>query len=371
MAEVRQRTAPQPTVLPESVSKLQAAIQKRCGDGVFVMAGNLPPRKHLPTGIFVVDMATMGGIPRGLITQVLGMPNAGKTLLAMRAIASAQRLFPHMTAACVEPEGTWDAQWAAANGVDNSKLVLIRPPTGEAAVDITDELLRTPEISLVVLDSLPALVPAKEIERSAEDQSMGETARLMGRFITKAVNACNEGRRAGFLPTLLMINQYRMKVGVVFGDPRSIPGGKAKDYAISLSLEMKKSKEHEGKDSEGRTVIDHNDHTIEIKKTKIGGTMTAGDFILCRNNDGQYPAGFIDDGKTVVSFLRDANLIPGKNAPWTLEGCFNPETGEVISFAKLQDIVDYLYANPEQYENYKNQLVRMQRKKCGYEADWL
>jgi len=193
----------------------------------------------------------------------------------------------------------------------------------------------------------------------------------MGRFIVKAVNACNEGRRAGFLPTLLMINQYRMKVGLVFGDPRSIPGGKAKDYAISLSLELKKSKEVMGKDSQGREVADHNDHSIEVKKTKIGGSITAGDFTLCRNRDGKFAAGFIDEGETVKGFAKDAGFLGGSAGKYTVDGAIDPSTGEVLIFRTHQDIIDWWYANPVAFETMKTELIRLQRIKCGYTNQWL
>src|SRR5690606_3448584 len=127
------------------------------------------------------------------------------------------------TVAIIDVEGTHDATWSEKNGVDQDKLLVVKPETGEMAVDTADALCSTKEVSLIVVDSIAALTPFKEVEDSADDQHVGLQARLVGRMVRKLTSTLISERNRGHEVTVLFINQYRMKIGVMFGDPRTMP----------------------------------------------------------------------------------------------------------------------------------------------------
>ena len=338
-------------------------VAKVHGDNV-IRAAELRPRfKHLPTNIFQLDMALHGGIPEGVITLLYGRAGSGKTTLAARVIASAQAKHPDLAAVFLDVEGTYQPEWGERHGVDNSKMALIQPDTGEQALDLALGAVRAAESSIIVVDSLAALVPMKEIQKSMEDLTVGEQGKLIARFCRVVQSALLNERKRGHRPAIILINQWRMKIGTMFGDPRTLPGGEAQHYAASVKIEMK-NKEVMGKDAHDIQTVEHNEHGFKLDKSKIGTGLREGDFTMIRNPSHYLGMGFVDDAKTVVTWARKVGLITGGGSSWTVDGVDT-------KFGRLQDIADFFYSDDAFYATFKDRLMRMYRRECGLQEDYL
>jgi len=309
---------------------------------------------RIPTGIFPLDFATLGGIPHNRITMIDGAKHSGKTTLAERIIVGAQKSLPDQQAAHVDVEGTRDATWGAKIGVDNDALIYAQPSTGEQAVDMAEALVRTKDISLVVMDSIAALVPMKEIEDSVEDAQVALQAKLVTRCIRKLTAALIDERKREHFVTVLFINQYRSKIGgwSPNGDPVQGSGGKALGYATSLEITCKNKEII--KKGEGTT--DYNEHAFDIKKNKMNAGLRSGDFIMLRRDHDVYPLGegAIDDAKTMLAFAKQFGWYTGGGKSWTLE--FPGEYG-VTTFENTEQAILTLYQDTDFYWALRTALV--------------
>jgi len=315
--------------------------------------------RHIPTGVFTIDMALHGGVPMSLNSMIYGWESSGKTTIAMRTVARAQRMFPDKQVVYIDVEGTFDKGWAICHGVDIERLLLVQPETGEQAVDLCDAVLRAWDTSMVVLDSIPALIPMKELEKSAEDSIVALQARLTGTLVRKAGNALLDERKKGHYPVLLLVNQWRNKIAMM-GDPRSLPGGNALKFFVSVRWEVM-NKEEMGKDAHDVEVVDFNQHSFKVTKNKIGNGIRTGEFKLIRNPASPLGVGFIDEGKTVLTFAKKFNMFGGGGASWRIDGI-----NEV--FRKMDDAIDWLYDHPVEYEDLKIRLITQQRTNSGLAA---
>jgi recombination protein RecA len=328
-------------------------------------ASEKPPWKHIPTGIFTLDMAMHGGIPRSQMTLIFGRESSGKSTLALKVLGNAQEMFPDQEAILIDIEGTYDETWAARHKVDNDKLWLVQPSTGENALDIADEIIRLPNISVVVVDSLAALIPYKEIEASTENDLPGLQARLIGKFVRKIISGLVDQRKEGHIPTIILLNQWRYKIGVFMGDPRVLPGGQAQHYAAFAKIEIL-NKETVGKDVLEQDTVDFNTHTFKIIKNKEGTAIRHGEFKMIRNPANELGQGFIADADTVATWARKFGVITGSGA-----GGFRID-GVDQKFRVLKDIEAYMYENPLFYESFKMKLISMYRIQNGLrEGEWL
>ncbi len=276
-----------------------------------------------PTGILSLDLCLGGGWTTSRAGMLYGEKSSGKSTLALRSIAAMQRRKPDAIAGWIDIEGTLDKKWAAKLGVDLDRMLVAEPETGEHAVDIADALIRSREIEFVVTDSIAMLVPMAEIEESAEQQTMALQARLVGKYVRGTTNALLKERGRGHTPTLVHINQFRMKVGMTFGDPRVLPGGKALEFSTTQQVETK-NKEHTGKDSDGNEVVLYNEHNFKITKNKGGGPMKEGAFKLVRTADHEKndhtPEAFVNQAKTIYKFGLQAGVITGAPASYEIDG---------------------------------------------------
>jgi recombination protein RecA len=211
-------------------------ITKRYGEGAIMLLGDA---KHLqveviPTGSLSLDIALgVGGIPRGRITEIFGPEASGKTTLAQHIVAEAQGLGG--TAAFIDMEHALDPSYAARCGVDVDNLLISQPDTGEQALEITETLVRSGAVDVVVIDSVAALVPRAEIEGDMGDPHMGIQARLMSQALRKLSGAIKQTNTV-----VIFTNQLRQKIGVVFGNPETTPGGMALKFYTSLRLDMRR-----------------------------------------------------------------------------------------------------------------------------------
>ncbi len=213
-----------------------AAIEKQHGKGSIMRLGS---SQHLavsvvPTGSVSLDLALgVGGIPRGLVTEIYGNEGSGKTTLAYHLIAQAQRMGG--TAAYIDAEQRMDPTYAKALGVDLDALLISQPQTGEQAMDIADILIRSGGLDIFVVDSVAALVPKAELEGEMADSHMGLQARLMSKALRKVAYSIRQSNTVG-----VFLNQVREKIGVMFGNPEVTPGGRALKFWSSVRIEMRR-----------------------------------------------------------------------------------------------------------------------------------
>lgn len=301
------------TIFSGELAKLIEDANKTYGMRMIRPANRLPTWNHISTGVFILDFALHGGLPQGLATTYYGWESSGKTTGALRAVANAQKKFPDKRVVWVDPESTFDPIWAETHGVDTSKLLLASPDSGEQAVDIIDGAAYALETSMIVLDSIPALVPQKLIDDSAEDAMVAVVARLAARMCSKLAQSFLTERKRDHWVTILTINQFRYKIGTFMGDPRVLPGGVQSNYFHTTKVEIK-NKETMAKDEKGFEVPDVNEHAFHIKKAKVGASIRNGEFqmVMSRHHASGLPQGSIDDAHTVVAYAKMLGVVEGK-----------------------------------------------------------
>ncbi|MBI2868930.1 MAG: recombinase RecA [Chloroflexi bacterium] len=213
-------------------------IEKRFGKGSIMKLGEsatLLPAEVIPSGSLALDLALgVGGIPKGRITEIFGPESSGKTTLAQHIIAEAQKLGGLV--AYIDAEHALDPKYAAVCGVKVDDLLISQPDTGEQALEITEALVRSNAIDVIIVDSVAALVPRAEIEGEMGDSHVGLQARLMSQALRKLAAAVSKSGTA-----LVFINQLREKVGIVFGNPEVTPGGRALKFYSSVRIDLRRA----------------------------------------------------------------------------------------------------------------------------------
>ena len=218
------------------LDKAVGDIVKRYGDGSIMRLGDAHKMTidAIPTGSLSLDLALgIGGIPRGRITEIYGPESSGKTTICQHIVAEVQKVGG--TAAYVDMEHALDPVYAAKCGVDVDNLLVSQPDTGEQALEITETLVRSGAVDLVVIDSVAALVPRSEIEGDMGDAQMGAMARLMSQALRKLSGAINQTKTS-----VIFTNQLRMKIGVMFGNPETTTGGNALKFYASVRLDVRR-----------------------------------------------------------------------------------------------------------------------------------
>ena len=212
-------------------------IEKQFGKGAIMRLGEASAHMQIeaiPTGSISLDLALgIGGIPRGRVTEIFGPESAGKSTLAQHIIAEAQKIGG--TAAYIDVEHALDPTYAAACGIKIDDLLVSQPDTGEQALEITEALVRSNAVDVIVIDSVAALVPRAEIEGEMGDSLPGLQARLMSQAMRKLAAAISRSRTA-----VIFINQVREKVGIVFGNPEVTPGGRALKFYSSVRIDIRR-----------------------------------------------------------------------------------------------------------------------------------
>jgi recombination protein RecA len=229
-------TVSKATSRDEAVQRVIAQIEKQYGQGAIMQMDEQQYAKieGIDTGSLSLDIALGGrGIPRGRVTELFGPESSGKTTLALHIIANAQRAGG--VAAFIDAEHALDITWARRLGVNVSSLLVSQPDTGEQALDIVEMLVSSNSVDVIVVDSVAALTPKAEIEGEMGDSHMGLHARLMSQAMRKLTSIINKSKTS-----LVFINQIRMKIGVMFGNPETTTGGKALKFYSSIRIDLRR-----------------------------------------------------------------------------------------------------------------------------------
>lgn len=312
-------------------------INKKYGEGTVLPANEYPKLPRFSTGIFAIDAEIGGGVPRGRIVILTGNESTGKSTVASKTVGTAQKLCRYCltpvgpSGACthcqstermrcfyVDIEGTFDPVWFTALGGNPEELLLFQPDFAEQAVDVVEAVIRTGEIDVVVIDSVAMMSPAVEIEKSAEDQIIGNHARLVNRMMRAIQSGFNSlGTHAVDKPAVILINQLREKVGVMFGNPETMPGGKGQSFASSITLKFfaRASERIEESGGEKRNVGQQ--IRFNVEKNKTYPPHRHGIFTLYNDMSEEYGVvkGYVDNLEAMVRYGVRCGVIE-KSGSW-------------------------------------------------------
>jgi len=300
-------------------------IERQFGKGAIMRLGEDRPTEEgirvTPTGSLSLDLALgIGGIPRGRILEVFGPESSGKTTLVLHMMANAQRLGG--TAAFIDAEHALDAKYAQALGVDIDNLLVSQPDTGEQALEIVDMLVRSNAVDIIAVDSVAALVPRAEIEGEMGDHSVGLQARLMSQAMRKLTGSVSKSRTC-----IIFINQIRMKIGVMFGNPETTSGGNALKFYTSMRLDIRRI----GAIKEGTSAVG-NRTRVKVVKNKLAPPFREAEFDII------YGEGISFEGD-LVDLAVEKNIVE-KSGSWFSYG------GDRIGQGR-ENVKVFLKENPE------------------------
>ncbi|HIX46416.1 MAG TPA: recombinase RecA [Candidatus Borkfalkia faecigallinarum] len=309
----------------KALDQVLAQIEKHYGKGAIMKLGDAAGNTDIeviPTGCLSLDMALgIGGIPRGRIVEIYGPESSGKTTVALHAIAQVQKTGG--IAAFVDAEHALDHVYAKKLGVDLENLYVSQPDTGEQALDIVDALVRSGAVDLIVVDSVAALTPKAEIEGDMGDSHVGLQARLMSQALRKLTGFINKSKTC-----VIFINQLREKVGIMFGNPETTPGGKALKFYASVRIDVRKGEAL--KDSDG---IMGNKTKAKIVKNKLAPPFKTAEFDIL------YGEGISQEG-CIIDLGVGCDVIAKSGAWFSYEG-------EKVAQGR-ERMREWLRANPEQ-----------------------
>lgn len=317
-----------------------AQIEKQFGEGAIMPLGaeRTGPIDGISTGSLSLDMALGGqGIPRGRVVEIFGPESSGKTTLALHVVAQAQR--KGGIAAFVDAEHALDPSWAKKLGVELETLLVSQPSSGEEAMHITEMLIKSNAVDVIVIDSVAALVPQKELEGEIGDSHVGLQARLMSQSMRKLTGAIAKSKTS-----VIFINQIREKIGVMFGTPETTPGGRALKFYSSCRIDVRRI----GALKEGEEVIGQR-VKAKVVKNKVAPPFRNAEFDMMHSDGISYEGDIVD--------LAMAHKLITRTGAWFRYGDLQLGQGR-------EKVRQYLQENPKLTEELKKKVLAA----CGYVA---
>lgn len=312
-------------------------IEKQFGKGAIMRLGDAAKMniEVIPTGILSLDVALgVGGVPRGRIIEIYGPESSGKTTVALHIVAEAQKMGG--TAAFIDAEHALDPQYAGKLGVDINELLIAQPDMGEQALEITEALVRSNSVDIIVVDSVAALVPRAELEGEMGDSHMGVQARLMSQALRKLTGIVGKTKT-----TVIFINQIREKIGIVYGNPETTTGGRALKFYSSVRIEIRKADA-----IKSGTDIIGNRTKVKIVKNKVAPPFKVAEF------DVIYGEGASRVG-SLLDIAVDQEIIRKSGAWFSYK---EERIGQGRENAKA-----YLKAHPEMYKEVEDTVMSIVR----------
>jgi recombination protein RecA len=318
-----------------------AQIDKQFGKGSAMKLGQRPvvDVDVIPSGSLALDLALgIGGYPRGRIIEIYGPESSGKTTLTLHAIAEAQK--KGLSCAFIDAEHAFDPTYAKNLGIDTDEMIISQPDNGEAALEITDTLVRSGAVDLIVIDSVAALVPQVELEGGMSDNQMGLQARLMSKALRKLTGSISKTNC-----TVIFINQIRMKIGVMFGSPETTSGGNSLKFYASVRLDIRRGAQVKDKEE-----VLGNETKVKVVKNKVAPPFKTADFEII------YGEGVSKVGEVIN--LATIHEIIEKSGSWYAY------KGVKIGQGK-ENVKEYFKANPKVADEIEN----LVRNKLGISKD--
>jgi recombination protein RecA len=301
-------------VISADVLKVVANLNKKLGPNTVVPASTVQMPKRITSGSLTLDVVLGGGWPMNHWVEIVGEASHGKTAIALKTIAANQALDPNFTVIWIAAE-QFDSGYAEMCGVDTERVILVETNSMEDAFDAVIQFCESKAIDMVVVDSLPALVPSAEDEKTMDEFTVGRGALITNKFFRKVGGATKRDLVEAERPMLgIIINQYRMKIGVMHGDPRTTPGGLGKDYAYSIRCEVKRDEWLEVGTGQDKRRVGQTIRVRTIKNKTFPPQQTAYlDFYF--SDGGVIDKGGYDKGKEIVA-LALLNGIVERRGGW-------------------------------------------------------
>ncbi len=324
-------------VIDKRAQEIMARVNKKLGPGTVIIGSTARTYDRLPSGSLGLDVILGGGWPANQWHEIIGEASAGKTNLAFATIAANQRRDPNFTGVWIAAE-QYVPEYAAMCGVDTDRLIVVETNIMEEVYEAALEFTESRSVDAVVIDSYPALIPSSEDEKDMDEATVGRGALLTNKFFRKAGKATKRSMTDTERPFLgLVINQYRQKIGVMHGDPRTTPGGQGKDYAYFTRVEVKRDEWIEvgtGKDKDrvGQTV-----RALTLKN-KSAPPRAQAYYDIYFDEGGTVPKGQIDYAKEIVNLGMYFDIIQ-RSGSWFSYGDIR-EQGKDAFTARVRELVD-------------------------------
>jgi recombination protein RecA len=338
-----------------TTAEILKKIRKDHGDNIAKIGGlDFVDVPRIPTGIFPLDLAMGGGWPQGKCCIIYGPESSNKTNVAIKTIVEAQRMWPEKKVVFVDAEHALDLKWATQLGVDTERLIVILPECAEQAVNFIESFIYADDVSLIVLDSIAALITSNELESDAEKAAVGGASLLIGKLYRKVIVSFSKMTNSGATPpTFLAINQIRTKIGVMFGNPETQPGGNPPKFASAMTVRVS-----------GKNIVDPKLSTVVpsfkevncvLHKWKAPILGTSAVYSMQMIDAGGNIAGHVSDWTTICAYLKELDyLTKGEKGGWVLSG---------THYATQQAAKEALYSDPDLLAELKGLIISELRER--------